>query len=177
MLNEGRVKMLKGVDVLANAVSVTLGPKGQFTFICSEHESYGGPKIPKVPDFYDASNTNRTYIDGVTVAKSISLKKKFKNLGARYVFLRFSSRKPLTPNSLNSRRSLQNECSCWRRYNNCHSRRAIYSEGFKNAAAGCNPMDLRCGSQAAVDRVAAFLPRTPKLSRPPQKSPKSLPSP
>jgi len=35
--------------------------------------------------------------------------------------------------------------------------RAIYSEGVKNVAAGCNPMDLRRGSQAAVDNVVQFL--------------------
>jgi chaperonin GroEL len=40
--------------------------------------------------------------------------------------------------------------------------RAIYSEGVKNVAAGCNPMDLRRGSQAAVERVVAFLAENAK---------------
>jgi len=63
--NEGRASILKGVDVLANAVSVTLGPKGRNVII---EQSFGGPKITK---------------DGVTVAKAITLKDKFENLGAR----------------------------------------------------------------------------------------------
>jgi len=40
--------------------------------------------------------------------------------------------------------------------------RAIYAEGVKNVAAGCNPMDLRRGSQAAVDRVVDFLSKHTK---------------
>ena len=40
--------------------------------------------------------------------------------------------------------------------------RAIYSEGVKNVAAGCNPMDLRRGAQAAVDRVVDFLSKHTK---------------
>jgi chaperonin GroEL len=63
--NDGRAAMLKGVDVLAKAVSVTLGPKGRNVII---EQPFGGPKITK---------------DGVTVAKSIVLKDKFENLGAR----------------------------------------------------------------------------------------------
>lgn len=59
--------MLAGVDVLAKAVSVTLGPKGRNVII---EQAFGGPKITK---------------DGVTVAKAITLEDKFQNLGARYV--------------------------------------------------------------------------------------------
>lgn len=59
--------MLAGVDILAKAVSVTLGPKGRNVII---EQPFGGPKITK---------------DGVTVAKSITLKDKFENLGARSV--------------------------------------------------------------------------------------------
>jgi chaperonin GroEL len=62
---EGRASLLKGVDILAKAVAVTLGPKGRNVLI---EQPYGSPKITK---------------DGVTVAKSISLKDKFENLGAR----------------------------------------------------------------------------------------------
>lgn len=57
--------MLAGVDVLAKAVSVTLGPKGRNVII---EQAFGGPKITK---------------DGVTVAKAITLEDKFQNLGAR----------------------------------------------------------------------------------------------
>lgn len=64
---DGRAGLLKGVDVLAKAVAVTLGPKGRNVLI---EQPYGSPKITK---------------DGVTVAKSIVLEDKFENLGARFV--------------------------------------------------------------------------------------------
>jgi chaperonin GroEL len=62
---DGRAGLLKGVDILAKAVAVTLGPKGRNVLI---EQPYGSPKITK---------------DGVTVAKSIVLEDKFENLGAR----------------------------------------------------------------------------------------------
>jgi len=65
--NDGRQAMLEGVNKLADAVAVTLGPKGRNVII---EQAYGGPKITK---------------DGVTVAKAVELKDKFQNLGARLV--------------------------------------------------------------------------------------------
>merc|ERR1712020_695048 len=62
-----RSEMLKGVDILADAVSVTMGPKGRNVIIES---SWGSPKITK---------------DGVTVAKAVDLKDKFQNVGAKLV--------------------------------------------------------------------------------------------
>src|SRR5919206_554020 len=62
-----REKMLHGVDVLANAVKVTLGPKGRNVVI---EKSFGAPRITK---------------DGVTVAKEIELGDKFENMGAQMV--------------------------------------------------------------------------------------------
>jgi chaperonin GroEL len=62
---EGRAALLRGVDILAKSVAVTLGPKGRNVLI---DQPYGSPKITK---------------DGVTVAKSITLEDKFENLGAR----------------------------------------------------------------------------------------------
>ena len=64
---EGRALMLEGVDLLADAVQVTLGPKGRNAII---DQPYGPPKITK---------------DGVTVAKSIEFKDKGKNMGAQLV--------------------------------------------------------------------------------------------
>src|SRR5579859_3624469 len=64
---EARDKMLRGVDILANAVRVTLGPKGRNVII---DKSYGAPRITK---------------DGVTVAKEIELEDKFENMGAQMV--------------------------------------------------------------------------------------------
>ena len=63
--NDARVKMLEGVNVLANAVKVTLGPKGRNVVL---DKSYGAPLITK---------------DGVTVAKEIELEDKFENMGAQ----------------------------------------------------------------------------------------------
>ena len=63
--SEAREKMLQGVDILANAVKVTLGPKGRFVVI---EKSFGAPRTTK---------------DGVTVAKEIELEDKFQNLGAQ----------------------------------------------------------------------------------------------
>ena len=64
---EARTKMLKGVDTLANAVKVTLGPKGRNVVL---DKSYGAPRTTK---------------DGVTVAKEIELQDKFENMGAQMV--------------------------------------------------------------------------------------------
>jgi chaperonin GroEL len=62
-----RDKMLRGVDILADAVKVTLGPKGRNVVI---EKSFGAPRITK---------------DGVTVAKEIELADKFENMGAQMV--------------------------------------------------------------------------------------------
>jgi len=64
---QAREKMLKGVDTLANAVKVTLGPKGRNVLL---EKSWGSPNITK---------------DGVTVAKEIELEDKFENMGAQMV--------------------------------------------------------------------------------------------
>jgi len=65
--NDSRIKMLAGVNVLADAVKVTLGPKGRNVII---DKSFGSPQITK---------------DGVTVAKEIELEDKFENMGAQMV--------------------------------------------------------------------------------------------
>src|SRR6186713_785414 len=62
---DARDKMLRGVDILANAVKVTLGPKGRNVIM---EKSFGAPRISK---------------DGVTVAKEIELFDKFENMGAQ----------------------------------------------------------------------------------------------
>jgi chaperonin GroEL len=64
---DARDKMLRGVDILANAVKVTLGPKGRNVIL---DKSFGAPRITK---------------DGVTVAKEIELEDKFENMGAQMV--------------------------------------------------------------------------------------------
>ena len=64
---EARDKMVRGVDILASAVKVTLGPKGRNVVL---EKSFGAPRVTK---------------DGVTVAKEIELEDKFENMGAQMV--------------------------------------------------------------------------------------------
>src|SRR5450631_2494554 len=64
---DARDRMLHGIDILNNAVKVTLGPKGRNVVL---DKSYGAPRITK---------------DGVTVAKEIELEDKFENMGAQMV--------------------------------------------------------------------------------------------
>jgi chaperonin GroEL len=64
---DARARMLRGIDTLANAVKVTLGPKGRNVLL---NKSYGAPRITK---------------DGVTVAKEVELSDKFENMGAQMV--------------------------------------------------------------------------------------------
>src|SRR5476651_693940 len=64
---DARQRMMRGVDVLAEAVKVTLGPKGRNVIL---DKSYGAPRITK---------------DGVTVAKEVELSDKFENMGAQMV--------------------------------------------------------------------------------------------
>ena len=65
--NDARERMLAGVNILADAVKVTLGPKGRNVVL---ERSYGAPRITK---------------DGVSVAKEIELKDRFENMGAQMV--------------------------------------------------------------------------------------------
>src|SRR6516164_8269535 len=64
---DARDRMLRGVDILTNAVKVTLGPKGRNVVL---DKSFGAPRVTK---------------DGVTVAKEIELEDKFENMGAQMV--------------------------------------------------------------------------------------------
>ena len=63
--HDARQRMTRGVDILAQAVNVTLGPKGRNVIL---DRSYGAPRITK---------------DGVTVAREIELSDKFENMGAQ----------------------------------------------------------------------------------------------
>src|SRR6202453_602600 len=64
---DARQRMMRGVDTLAEAVKITLGPKGRNVIL---DKSYGAPRITK---------------DGVTVAKEVELSDKFENMGAQMV--------------------------------------------------------------------------------------------
>ena len=121
---EGRAALLKGVNTLADAVSVTLGPKGRNVLI---EQLFGAPKITK---------------DGVTVAKAITLEDKFEDMGAKLLQEVASKTNESAGDGTTSATVLG---------------RSIFTESVKNVAAGCNPMDLRRGSQAAVEAVVNFL--------------------
>lgn len=126
---EGRAALLKGVDTLAKAVSVTLGPKGRNVLI---EQAFGSPKITK---------------DGVTVARLIELKDKFENLGAKLLQDVASKTNESAGDGTTSATVLGH---------------LIFTESVKNVAAGCNPMDLRKGSQLAVEKVIDFLMKNKK---------------
>lgn len=95
-------------------------------------QPFGAPKITK---------------DGVTVARSITLEDKFENMGAKLLQEVASKTNEAAGDGTTSATVLG---------------RAIFTESVKNVAAGCNPMDLRRGSQAAVEKVIQFLTENKK---------------
>ncbi|BFF93527.1 60 kDa heat shock protein homolog 2 mitochondrial [Drosophila madeirensis] len=127
---EVRAMMLQGVDVLADAVAVTMGPKGRNVII---EQSWGSPKITK---------------DGVTVAKSISLKDKFMNIGAKLVQDVANNTNEEAGDGTTTATVLA---------------RAIAKEGFEKISRGANPVEIRRGVMLAIDTVKENLK---KMSRP-----------
>jgi chaperonin GroEL len=117
---EARAKILEGVDILANAVKVTLGPKGRNVVI---RRAYGGPHITK---------------DGVTVAKEISLKDQYQDVGAQLIKQVASKTADIAGDGTTTATVLA---------------QAIVREGAKAVAAGLNPMDLKRGIDLAVAAV------------------------
>src|SRR3974390_49113 len=126
---DARDRMLRGVDILANAVKVTLGPKGRNVVI---DKSFGAPRITK---------------DGVTVAKEIELDDKFENMGAQMVREVASKTNDTAGDGTTTATVLA---------------AAIVREGAKAVAAGMNPMDLKRGSDRAVEAVVADLEKNSK---------------
>ena len=118
--DSARAKMIAGVNVLADAVKVTLGPKGRNVVI---DKAYGSPHITK---------------DGVSVAKEITLKDKFENMGAQLVREVASKTADIAGDGTTTATVLA---------------QSILNEGMKAVAAGMNPMDLKRGIDKAV-RVA-----------------------
>src|SRR6201996_1405251 len=129
---EAREKMLRGVDILANAVRVTLGPKGRNVVL---DKSFGAPRITK---------------DGVTVAKEIELADKFENMGAQMVREVASKTVDRAGDGTTTATVLA---------------QAIVREGAKAVSAGMNPMDVKRGIDAAVEKVTEDLKeRSKKVS-------------
>jgi len=118
IFDEKARKALKtGIDKVANAVKITLGPRGRNVAL---DKGYGGPTI-----------TN----DGVTIAKDITLKDKFENMGAELVKEASSKTSDVAGDGTTTAIVLAEK---------------IFSEGVKNIAAGCNPMDLKRGIEKSV---------------------------
>lgn len=126
---DGRASMLYGVDTLADAVAVTMGPKGRNVVI---EQSWGSPKITK---------------DGVTVAKAIDFKDKYKNLGAKLV--------QDVANKTNEEAGDGTTCATV-------LARAIAKEGFENISKGANPVEVRRGVMNAVELLVAELKKMSK---------------
>ncbi|KAM9306001.1 60 kDa heat shock protein, mitochondrial [Gastrophryne carolinensis] len=127
---EARALMLQGVDLLADAVAVTMGPKGRTVII---EQSWGSPKVTK---------------DGVTVAKAIDLKDKYKNIGAKLVQDVANNTNEEAGDGTTTATVLA---------------RAIAKEGFEKISKGANPVEIRRGVMLAVDAVISELK---KLSKP-----------
>ncbi|MGA0805077.1 MAG: chaperonin GroEL, partial [Pseudohongiellaceae bacterium] len=119
-----RQKMVKGVNLLADAVKVTLGPKGRNVVL---DKSFGAPTVTK---------------DGVSVAKEISLKDKFENMGAQMVKEVASQTSDQAGDGTTTATVLA---------------QAILNEGLKAVAAGMNPMDLKRGIDKGVTAVVEQL--------------------
>ncbi len=115
---EERRLLQAGVDKLANAVKITLGPKGRNVLLAKQ---YGTPLI-----------TN----DGVTIAREIELEDPTENMGAQVVKEVASKTNDVAGDGTTTATLLA---------------QIIVKEGFKNVAAGANPMELKKGIQGAVD--------------------------
>ena len=115
---EERRLLQAGVDKLANAVKITLGPKGRNVLLAKQ---FGTPLI-----------TN----DGVTIAKEIELEDPTENMGAQVVKEVASKTNDVAGDGTTTATLLA---------------QIIVREGFKNVAAGANPMELKKGIQGAVD--------------------------
>src|SRR5262245_45510162 len=119
-----RARVATGVDTLANAVKVTLGPRGRNVVI---EKSWGSPTVTK---------------DGVTVAKEIELENKFENMGAQMVKEVASKTSDIAGDGTTTATVLA---------------QAIFREGSKLVAAGHNPMEIKRGIEAAVEKIVDHL--------------------
>ncbi|MFZ2252987.1 MAG: chaperonin GroEL [Minisyncoccia bacterium] len=117
-------RLKKGVDTVANAVKITLGPRGRNVII---DKGYGGPTI-----------TN----DGVTIAKEITLKDKFENMGAEIIKEVANKTNELAGDGTTTATILT---------------QALLTEGLKHTTMGVNAMAVRTGMEhASVDVVKAL---------------------
>lgn len=157
---DARALMLQGVDLLADAVAVTMGPKVFFFLIYKESFKNGIVKQMLTITFPSRAFQGRTVIieqswgspkvtkDGVTVAKSIDLKDKYKNIGAKLVQDVANNTNEEAGDGTTTATVLA---------------RAVAKEGFDTISKGANPVEIRRGVMMAVDIVIKELK---KLSKP-----------
>ena len=129
---DARKSLLKGVEKLAKAVIVTLGPRGRNVVL---DKGFGAPEI-----------TN----DGVTIAKEIEFEEKFENMGAEIVKEVASKTNDTAGDGTTTATLL-----AW----------ALAKEGFKNVAAGANPLELKAGIERGKKAVVEELKKIAKKIR------------
>jgi len=122
--DSARQRMLKGVNLLADAVKATLGPRGRNVVV---EKSFGAPTVTK---------------DGVSVAKEITLKDKFENMGAQMVKEVASRASDDAGDGTTTATVLA---------------QSIVTEGLKSVAAGMSPMELKRGIDKAVTQIITAL--------------------
>src|SRR5919106_6762458 len=127
--DEARKSLRVGIETLADAVKVTLGPKGRNVVL---DKKFGPPQVCS---------------DGVTIAKEIELPDPFQNMGAQLIKEAASKTNDAAGDGTTTSVVLA---------------QAIITEGFKNTAAGANPMALKRGIEKAVD---AILEELKKMAR------------
>ena len=117
---EARSKLKEGIDILANTVKKTLGPRGQNVIV---DKKFGPPQVNS---------------DGVTIAKEVDLEDPFENMGAQ--LLKEASKK--TNDDAGDGTTTSTVLA-----------QAIVAEGFKNVAAGADPMALKRGMEKAMATI------------------------
>jgi len=129
---KARASVARGLDALANAVKVTLGPRGRNVII---EKSWGSPLVTK---------------DGVTVAKEIELDDKLANMGAQMVKEVASKTSDIAGDGTTTATVLA---------------QSIYREGSRLVAAGHNPMDIKRGIDASVEKMIEALKDLSKATK------------
>ncbi|MFI5091645.1 MAG: chaperonin GroEL, partial [Terriglobales bacterium] len=123
---EAREALKRGMDVLADAVRITLGPKGRNVVL---ERKYGLPLVIN---------------DGVTIAKDIELKDPIENVGAQLLREVATKTNDVAGDGTTTATLLAQR---------------MISEGFRNLAAGANPMQMKVGMERAVDALVAEIKR------------------
>src|SRR5947208_6760889 len=121
---EARRSLMDGIDGLANAVKVTLGPRGRHVAL---GRTFGPPNVTH---------------DGVTVAREIELKAPFPNMGAQLVKEAATKTNDVAGDGTTTATVLA---------------QALIREGFKNVAAGANPMSIRRGLETGLASVVGSI--------------------